>query len=174
MSQNDPCLPCYFYGRVNLGWVGNCQLSTAGAIAPTLDESPAQPSVYSSSKYLHLPHHTGRETNFPASAVVSRSRWSGHCLKREVGPYFSTWQRNRTPHQWYYPLKGRTVCHQFSFHIFISAQSLNYLKYQESTSFPGIYHWVAFSLKLNQTKAWTFSKHGIVRWSMVIHRSKGQ
>ena len=71
-------------------------------------------------------------------------------------------------------LKGRTVCHQFSFHIFISAQSLNYLKYQESTSFPGIYHWVAFSLKLNQTKAWTFSKHGIVRWSMVIHRSKRQ
>ena len=119
---------------------------------------------------------SGRETNFPASAVVSRSRWSGHCLKREVGPYFSTWQRNRTPHQWYYPLKGRTltVCHQFSFHIFISAQSLNYLKYQESTNFPGIYYWVAFRLKLNQTKAWTFSKHGIVRWSMVIHRSKGQ
>ena len=26
----------------------------------------------------------GRKTNFPAWAVVSRSRWTGHCLKREV------------------------------------------------------------------------------------------
>ena len=27
----------------------------------------------------------GGKTNFPAWAVVSRSRWTGHCLKREVG-----------------------------------------------------------------------------------------
>lgn len=52
---------------------------------------------------------SGRETNFPASAVVSRSRWSGHCLKREVGPYFSTWQRNRTPHQWYHWKAGQSA-----------------------------------------------------------------